>query len=314
MKKIYALAISFGLFVSGSAQTIPCANLETWVNSNESGATYLVPQNWVTVDQLQNAFTPTYTGTSTVRSTSSHTGQYALLMQTTLNGSDTVSGGAISTPSINEVFNAVFGGGGTFGFPYTMRSASLQGWFKFTKVGGDTGKISVVLTKWNTGLQTRDTLAMVSEYVFGNNTAVYTQFTIPITYSLNLFPDTCSIITALDGPNGGESHIGSQFFIDDLAFVGTVPVGIQENGTLSDLIRIYPNPFANSATLELATSLSLNRAEVVLFDALGNEVRRISKLSNYMVDLDRGELRGGIYFYRLVNENGILAGGKFIIE
>jgi len=314
MKKIYFTLLGLSLFLTEHAQTIPCPGFETWVNSNESGATYLVPQNWVTVDQLQNAFTPTYTGTSTFRTTSSQAGQYAAMMQTTLNGSDTVSGGLISTASINDVFNAIFGGGGTYGFQYTTRSANLQGYFKFTKVGGDTGKIMVIMTKWNSTLQQRDTLAMVPEFMLGTNTASYTLFSIPLTYSLNLFPDTCAIVAALDGPNGGESHVGSQFFLDGLTFVGTVPVGISELLGGNELIRVYPNPFTNNATFELSTEVSLNNTKVVIYDVLGKEVKTLSDLTGYKMNLERGDLQSGLYFFRLLNEGELITGGKFVIE
>jgi len=313
MKKIYLFSFCLSLLLSSNSQTIPCPGFENWVNSNESGTNYLVPQNWITVDQAQNAFTPTYTGISSLQTTSKNSGQYAVLMQTSVSGGDTVSGGIISHASLATFFSAVFGGGNALGFSYALRSANLQGYFKFTGVSGDSGFIALTMTKWNTSQQKRDTLA-VEEKGFGVNATNYTFFSIPITYSLNLFPDTVVIIAAIDGPNGQTSHIGTQFYLDDLTFSGTVPVGIKENLYDNNYLRIYPNPFSGTATLELSTAVSLNNARVIIYDAWGREVKTLHDFASYTVPLDRGELQSGIYFYRLLDEGEIITDGKFIIE
>jgi len=313
MKKILLSISLISLFFSVNSQTIPCPGFENWVNSNESGANYLIPQNWITSDQIQNAFSPGYTGISTVRTTSSYAGQYAAMMQTVIMGNDTVAGGMISTPSVAGFLNALFNGVGSIGYSHTTRPANLQGYFKFTKTSGDTGYIGIQFTKWNSTMQTSDLVAE-AEMSFGTNTANYTLFSMPITYSLNVFPDTALIVASIDGPNGAVASVGTQFFLDDLTFTGSVPIGIKETADRNDLIRLYPNPFSETATLELTTSMSLNEAKVILFDGLGNEVRVIKDIKGYMTRIDREGLQSGIYFYRLVNEGGILASGKFLIE
>lgn len=313
MKKIYLFLAAAILTFRGQAQTIPCANMETWVNSNESGSNYLIPQGWVTSDQLQNAFTPTYTGTSTVRSTSVHGGTYAAMLQTVVQGTDTVNGAIITSPSLTSFISAVFGGGQALGFPYATRSANLTGWYKCTVVGGDTVAIGVGMTKWNSSLGQRDTLAEVNMY-FSASANSYTQFSIPISYSLNLVPDTAAIAIGINGPNGNASHVGTQFFVDDLAFSGTVPIGVKELQADHDLVRLYPNPVSESATIELNTALSLDDARVVIYDILGNEARVLTNLNSYMLTLDRDGLQSGLYMYRLLIGNGVLAGGKFVVE
>jgi hypothetical protein len=314
MKKIYFFVISLTLGLALQAQTLPCANLETWVNSTESGANYLIPQGWITVDQVQNAFTPGYTGISTLRSTSSHAGQYAALLQTTVQGTDTVSGALISHPSVSSFFSVAFGGPGCIGFPYATRSANLTGFYKYTKVGNDSVHVSIVMTKWNSGLQKRDTIAFVDEKTMGTAAASYTSFSIPITYSLNLFPDTALIVFALNGPNSTTSHVGTQFFLDDLAFSGTVPVGIKENPSENNLLHFFPNPFSQQATIRIDPSVGSNPVSFQIFDALGKEVKTIEQINDNEFTLEKGDLHSGIYFYRLVNEKGVLTSGRFVIE
>jgi len=313
MKKFYFTILSLGLFMSGNSQTIPCPGFETWVNSNESGATYLIPQGWITVDQIQNAFNPAYTGVSTTRTTSKNSGQYAALMQTVIMGTDTVGGGMVACPSVATFISSVFGANQSFGFPYSTRSANLQGYYKFTIAGGDAAFISVIMTKWNTSQQKRDTLAS-ADFAWTTNASNYTMFSAPITYSLNLFPDTASIIVAIEGPAGQNSHVGTQFYLDDLAFSGTVPVGISELQGGNELIRVYPNPFSNNATFELSTRVSLNNTKVIIYDVLGKEVKTLSDLTGYKMNLERDDMQSGLYFFRLLNEGELITSGKFMIE
>lgn len=312
MKKISTLiALVIGINFT-IAQTIPCPGFETWVNSTESGANYLIPQGWITTDQVQNAFNSSYTGVSSVRTISAYAGSYAALMQTAINNGDTMNGILITCSSVGQFFSAVFGGGNAMGFPYAIRSANLQGYYKFTGVGGDSALAGIVMTKWNTTLQQRDTISY-KEYAFTNNASSYTFFNIPLTYTLNYFPDTCAIIIGIDGPNGQKSHVGTVFYVDNLAFVGTVPVGVKEYAGESELVKIFPNPSSGKITLALNNTMHLEGTQVVFYDVLGKQVLSTSSFSSYTKEIDLSLLKKGVYLYQLINNNTIIGGGKLTL-
>ena len=121
---------------------------------------------------------------------------------------------------------AAFNTNGLLGFPINSRPAALSGFFKLTSVGGDVGQIGLMLTKWNTLTNKRDTLFHTGE-VTTTAPASYLQFLIPITYAYNEVPDTASLQFGIVGiPN--ITHLGTQYFIDDISFTGSVPLGVEQ--------------------------------------------------------------------------------------
>jgi len=257
-------------------------------------------------------FNASYTGTSVIRTTQSHTGTYAVLMQTAINAGDTVNGIMLSADSIGQVFGALFGNGNAMGFPYALRPANLTGFYKFTRVGGDSALMGLVLTKWNSTMQKRDTISY-NEYQINNTATAYTFFNLPITYTINAFPDTALIMAGIDGPNGAKSHVGTLFFLDDLAFTGSVPFGINELVPENMYVNFYPNPMSNRATIVVDPKVILNDASLVFYDMLGNEVKSIQHI-DYRISFEKGELPKGMYFYRLLNNGIIITHSKFMIE
>lgn len=77
-------------------------------------------------------------------------------------------------------------------------------------------------------------------------------------------------------------------------------------------IVISPNPFSEMAIIEITNSPSLP-CSLVIYDVLGQEVLK-QKIVNQKMQIKRGNLPSGIYFYQLKNEKGILANGKLIMQ
>jgi len=80
-------------------------------------------------------------------------------------------------------------------------------------------------------------------------------------------------------------------------------VGVEENDMIADL-NVYPNPSLGSVNFDIALTASINEAELVIHNLLGERVwtRTISNNEQKII-LNEGELSPGIYFYS-VQANG----------
>ncbi|MHB8261162.1 MAG: T9SS type A sorting domain-containing protein [Bacteroidia bacterium] len=290
MKKI--VCIAFVLFVMSSKAQIPNSGFETWVTNTETPQHYLVPQNWVTIDMDYSFGNPSNAIYSVVRTTQSHSGTYAVLMQTATNANgDTIWGGLFSCNSLADFNNT------DYGFPFTARPAFFQGYYKFTSVGGDVALAFVTLTKWNTATHKQDTIAQA---YFGAtvNATSYTQFSIPLAYSLNNeYPDTAQIQTGI-GFTGNGAHMGTLFYLDDLGFSGSVPLGIQQFANNNEQVSIYPNPAKEIINVELG--IMNETATLQITDMLGNTVKQFI-IYNSAFQISTVDLAEGVYQFIIHN-------------
>lgn len=311
MKKITIFLLSCTTSLAGIAQAIPNAGFETWVNNTELTQAYMVPQGWMSGDMVNQLFNSAYTGISVSKSTQSFSGSFAVKMETAINSGDTVGGSIMSFQSMND-FAGIFNGG-NLGFPYSIRSTSLKGYYKFNSIGNDGALISVSMTKWNTTTNTRDVL-VEENFDITANAAAYTLFDLPITYLDNESPDTVFIDAGIYGPNNNKSHVGTTFYLDALSFTGTAPTGLDELYSDNRYVKLYPNPFNNSAIINIDIAVKLNNASISIFDILGKEVKTINNINKNEVILEKGEMSAGLYFYKLLNNSSEVSNGKFIIR
>ena len=75
--------------------------------------------------------------------------------------------------------------------------------------------------------------------------------------------------------------------------------GIVENNP--SLLSIYPNPFADYATVRLSDADRIRRIEIM--DMYGRTVRTIDDVNNNSVTIHRGKLPVGIYFIRIQTDD-----------
>ncbi|HKR05852.1 MAG TPA: T9SS type A sorting domain-containing protein [Bacteroidia bacterium] len=79
-------------------------------------------------------------------------------------------------------------------------------------------------------------------------------------------------------------------------------------------LQLYPNPFTSTATLTIPAETDLDASEVIIYNVMGKQVRVISKIENYTLEIERKNLPPGMYFIKLISggiENGIV---KMIVE
>lgn len=315
MKKITLL---LSIFISTSAlfsQTIPNASFETWTNDSSISLGYEVPQGWMSSDVVESIFNDGYTGPTVSKTNQSQSGAFAVKMENIVYNNDTINSMIFSIASIEEFFGGVFGGF-AIGFPYNSKPSSLQGYYKLNAVGNDQAGVSVLMTKWNTITNQRDTIVN-SYYGMASNVSVYTMFNMPLTYIINENPDTVLISTGFfdQQPDGTalNNHPGSTFYIDALAFSGTA-TGINETLSALSPIKFYPNPFSTSAKIAIDPSIELNNASISIVDLVGKKVWEQSNIKNYQLTIERGDLPDGLYFYKVLNNNAEIATGKVIIK
>ncbi len=307
MKKITLLLLSCSS-LAGFSQAIPNSGFETWINNTELPQAYEVPQGWISDDMIRSGFDPAYTGISVSKSTQSYSGSFAVKMETIINNGDTVSGTIYSVQSLVEFFSYLFSENAAIGFPYSDRPANLQGYYKFNSVGNDSAGIAIEMYKWNTITGVSDIIAF-GEYSIGANASSYTVFNLPITYMNSESPDTVVIFAGING-----SHVGTTFYIDALSFTGTAPIGIDELYSDNKYVKLYPNPFSNSASINIDIAVKLNNASIRIFDISGKEVKTINNINKNLVILEKGEMTAGLYFYKLLNNSSEVYNGKFIIR
>jgi hypothetical protein len=95
-----------------------------------------------------------------------------------------------------------------------------------------------------------------------------------------------------------------------LAKIGT-PAGVEEE-TNQFTSLIFPNPFSISSTLKIENH-KVHNATLSIYDISGKSVRTITSINSNNIEIDKGNLEDGIYFYRLTNGEGEISSGKFII-
>ncbi|MBC7861551.1 MAG: DUF3494 domain-containing protein [Bacteroidia bacterium] len=81
----------------------------------------------------------------------------------------------------------------------------------------------------------------------------------------------------------------------------------------NEQVSLYPNPFTTSSTISISNTLLLNKAEVRLYNVLGEEVISAG-LTQKLTVLETGNLPAGIYFYRVIGDNRTIQSGRIISQ
>lgn len=79
-----------------------------------------------------------------------------------------------------------------------------------------------------------------------------------------------------------------------------------------DNIKIFPNPFSTSTTIEI--SAESKEVAISIYDLFGKEVRRIEHINSSYITIERGNLATGMYFYEIVNSKKRIGTGKLIVQ
>ncbi len=77
-------------------------------------------------------------------------------------------------------------------------------------------------------------------------------------------------------------------------------------------VKVFPNPMTDRTTVVLPPSVS--RVNFTLFDVLGRIVLQKNAISDRQFDVLRGDLKTGLYLYRVENQDGRIKMGKILME
>jgi len=78
---------------------------------------------------------------------------------------------------------------------------------------------------------------------------------------------------------------------------------------------IYPNPFKESAILQVTSDVDIQDGKLIIFDVFGNNVLEIQNIHNRRVEINRNNLPGGVYVCKLfANDFTVFGMNKMIID
>ena len=78
-------------------------------------------------------------------------------------------------------------------------------------------------------------------------------------------------------------------------------------------IKIYPNPFSSSTTIEFDNKKN-EKYSLLIYKTTGQLVRKIDNITNGKIKIERENLNSGLYFVSIMNNTLGVATGKILIE
>jgi hypothetical protein len=268
---------------------IPNSGFENWSINNQ-------PDNWLV----------RYTTASI--STDKYAGNYALKLQTDIYAGHGDGYGTINSLPPNGTEGA------QPAFPISARHTTLNGYYKFTPVNGDSCQFFVMLYKHGYVGSPDPQYPLIGVGALCKSASfTYAPFTVTINYfDSYTIPDSAWIsLSAYKGWNFSTNMeyypLGnSTLYVDNLSF-DTFATSVSKDQTDEipgkyELSQNYPNPFNPSTSISF-NLLSKSFVSLKIFDLLGREVATVvsDNLSagNHTQQWNANGMPSGVYFYRL---------------
>jgi hypothetical protein len=184
------------------------------------------------------------------------------------------------------------------GFAFSQRPQNLTGqWQYMGATAADVGFMGVLLTKWNTLANKRDTVAVGYRDLTGMVMS-WSPFSIPLTYKKTIMPDSCMIW--MSASNATAPTANSYLYVDGLAFTGTVS-GLTANQEAVSGLAAYPNPVREKLTVEFAAAKK-EELTIELTDVMGRVVKNVFAgpvFGKYHQELPVSDLAKGLYLLKI---------------
>ena len=197
---------------------------------------------------------------------------------------------------------------------------ALTGWYKFYPQLGDSILFDIEIWKQGSystrGKNSKFTSAITS------STSVYTQFSIPITYTAPMAYCDSAWISIY--PSGNVSawgynwpHPNTIVMIDDLQWV-YLTTNIVINKEVINLEKVYPNPSKNIVSIVYTVPYK-SKVSIKIVDSKGSLLETVitseeQLLGRYKAEVDISKLSTGVYYIEVVNELGFKSSTKLIVE
>jgi len=230
-------------------------------------------------------------------------------------GSWAVRGEVITSTLGDTMLPLLTSGSSAQGFPVTARHNELNGYYKFSPIGGDVILIAVLMYHGNVSVGG-------GVILISTGAPNFTQLSVPVNYTSSETSDKCVIQFGISNSQP-IFHPGSYFIIDDLSLSTTTDIQNQPITMVPadfELLQNYPKPF--NPTTEISYQLPvLSEVQLTILNSLGQEIKtlvsEIQSPGKYAVRWDGSKESGqlvasGIYLYRLfVHPAGLPAGQDF---
>jgi hypothetical protein len=188
------------------------------------------------------------------------------------------------------------------GFPFTGQPQKLTGSWQYMASGSDAGFISIILTKWNSTMMVRDTIAKAKQVLSGMAMS-WATFNINLTYKSSALPDSAIIVLSASGT---APVANSYLYVDNLSFAGSV-AGINTIDNYVSNISAYPNPTSDNINIEL-NAQKTSAIKLQLVDVTGKLIRDINVgeiLGNYKHTINTLGISKGIYFLKVIANDAV---------
>jgi hypothetical protein len=203
------------------------------------------------------------------------------------------------------------------GIPYPYGSGlptRFSGYYQSYPLLNDSSAAVLLLSKWNTGLHRRDTLAY-NRLAFHGTIDSWTAFDTAVTYRDHLtVPDTITILLlSCAGFNAGNmfgsvGQKGSRALFDDvnLKDVTGFPFLLMP----SVKVKLSPNPATQYLKIELGSNIENGYFEV--YDTQAKLIRQYP-VNGTSKQISISDLGAGMYYYKLTDSKNLLNSGTFIV-
>ena len=220
-------------------------------------------------------------------------------------GTNTISNNqdvfALTRYNINGSLDNTFGTGGivttSIGTSCGANALAIQADGKIV-VAGSSSNYNFTLTRYNTNGSLDNTFGTAGI----------------ITTVIGIVSAAADIAIQADGKivaAGGSSTNGNGGDFTVVRYNNSLTGDISENSNNTSQISIYPNPFSKATTLK--TDNLFENATFIVYNTLGEQVRKIDNISGQTFTFYRENLDEGIYFYHLKENNKMLSVDKLII-
>lgn len=183
------------------------------------------------------------------------------------------------------------------GKPYTNKPEGMAYYAKYTPVGTDSGFAYVLLTKWNAGLNKRDTIALGGDTI-KSAIATWTKRNLQLYYTTTTVnPDTLTILFSSSSRTAAQ--LGTELYVDEINLYEPNASGVKELAERE--MDLYPNPAANFFHVKNYKS---KYHSVLVRDLTGQVKLQTSLAKNETTRIDLSDMASGIYLVSLLNDKG----------
>ena len=314
MKKILTLAVLvLCMFAYGyGQQNVRGGDFEHW-KYNTKGH-YYDPDSSIfsTLDTLNTV--PTPSGITAYPCDTAHSGAYSVgLITGHIDlGYPIIIPGVIGTLKVNmPAQKAILG----MRYPYGSKTPTrFSGWYKSYPISGDSSAAVILLSKWNSSLHKRDTLAY-NRLAFHGTIDTWTKFDTEVTYrDPSTIPDSLTILLlSCGGFNaanmfGSVGQVGSRALFDDVNLTGVSGFPLLLMPSVK--VKLSPNPATRFLKIELGSEIENGYFEI--YDAQAKLIRQLS-LNGNTSQIDVSDLSTGMYYYKLTENTKLLNSGTFVV-